>query len=163
MNRKITAVLMAQIMIFTLMVMVSCGKDEEEAPEAGRLASELKEDDKIVDDPALENEVEDAVILPIKHDEEDFIGNWRAVSEQAEYLYGKVYLKINEDGTWKGSVTDEPLKGKWKTYDQGIAIKDDQGLVYWKLYYGADGVLMFQDIEDPDVGPIVLKPGPASN
>lgn len=159
MNKRITALLLALIMVLSAGVMSSCFKDEEEdTVESEMLKREMNIEENDFEDPAFENEEDGAEIVTVPHDEKDYIGIWQAPSERAKYLWGNINLKINEDGTWKGNITEENFRGKWKYDGSGIIIKSNDAVINWRLFYAQDGTLMCQDNEEED-DPIVLKPG----
>lgn len=155
MNKRLT-ILLSIILAFSLMFATACSKDDDEEFEDAEMpmSEEIVEDE--AEDPVLDKEVEDATIVSRTATEDEFYGTWSAISEKAEYLYGNIDLKINEDKTWKGNVTEISLKGKWKPYQGGIRIKDSDGLIDWKLYFTMDNVMLMEDLEDPG-NPIVLK------
>lgn len=142
-------------------VFTACSREEEDTPESIGLEKQLDVEDNDFDDPSYDNEADGADIMKAPHEKEDFYGNWAAPSDRAEYLFGNVNLKIKEDGTWKGNVSDIKVSGRWRHDGTGIIIKDKEGYINWRLFYEADGTLMFEDIEQPDDSPLVLKPGPA--
>lgn len=121
--------------------------------------STTSEDDPGSDlnDPAFKNEEDGAEPVSVKHDEEDFMGKWSATSEHAKFLFGNVDLKISDDGSWSGNITEENFSGKWKYDGTGIVIKSDDGLINYSLFFVTDGTLMFNDNDDPDMTPLVLK------
>ena len=146
--------MLVQIACFT-----ACSKDEEASdPVSDSLKREMKIDDNDFEDPAFDNEIEGAEITTIPRKEDAFIGTWEAPSDKAAYLYGNVNLKINDDHTWSGNITNESFQGKWMAYQSGIVIKDNEGFINWRLYYTSDGTLMFSEVKDPEIA-LVLKPG----
>ena len=158
MNKRIAALFLAVFMTFSLGVMSACGGEEEDTVESEMLKREMQIEDNDFEDPAYSNEEDGAEVVEMPHAEEDFIGIWQAPSDRAAYLWGNVNLKINEDGTWKGNITEEPFHGKWKYDGSGIVIKSSDTLIDWRLYYAADGSLVFENNEERG-DPLVLKPG----
>lgn len=159
MKNKIVSVVLVVSVVFSASALVSCSK--EESYEAENLKRQMKIENNDLENPAYENEEDGVVLSPKKHNEEDFVGNWKAPSDRAEYLYGNVNLRINEDGTWSGNITEESFQGRWKYNGTGITIRDSEGIINWELFYDADGTLMFKDRDEPE-DPLVLKPGPGS-
>ena len=156
MNKYKISLLLCVCMVFSFTFSACFGSDDDET--VGEklkrpLAQEPKSD---FDDPAYENEQDGAEIVPTAHEEEDFIGKWKATSDYAEYMYGNVSLTINSDHTWKGNITDENFSGKWSAGNPGIFIRDTGGIIEWNLFFVADGNLVFKNLDDPDVT-IVLK------
>ena len=163
MMKKILAYFLVILIGISSLSLISCSRDEEEStPEADGLKRQMKREENDFDDSAYDNEEDGVDLNPIQHKEEDFIGTWNAPSDRAQYLYGNVNLKIKDDGTWSGKITDEKFSGKWKYNGTGITIKDNEGIINWQLFYNADGTLMFKDMDEPEDA-IVLKPGPGSN
>ena len=159
MNRRITAAFLAFIMTASVGFMTSCKKDEEESTvESEMLKREMYIEDNDFEDLAYDNEADGAELVTMPHDEKDYIGTWQAPSEQAKYLWGNINLRIKEDGTWTGNITEESFHGRWKYDGSGIIIKSSDTLIYWKLFYVQDGTLMCQDQENDDEA-VVLKPG----
>lgn len=135
-------------------------KEEESDPVSENFKKRITEEAETdFDDPSLDYEQDGAEPVAVDRDEKDFIGNWEGKSERVEYLFGNVNLSIKEDGTWKGNVTEEKLRGKWHYTGSSIIIKDTDDLINWELYYTADGVLLFKDLEEPEDS-FVLKKGP---
>ena len=107
---------MAFIMTASVGFTTSCKKDEEESTvESEMLKREMQIEDNDFEDPAFENEADGAEVVTMPHDEKDFIGAWQAPSEQAKYLWGNINLRIKEDGTWTGNITEESFHGRWKS------------------------------------------------
>ena len=158
MNKRITALLLATVMIFSMGIMSSCSSEEEDTVESEMLKRQMNIEENDFEDPSLSNEEDGAEIVTMPHDEKDYVGVWQAPSERAKYLWGNINLKINEDGTWKGNITEENFRGRWKYDGSGVVIKSNDAVIYWKLFYAQDGTLMCQDMEEED-DPIVLKPG----
>ena len=147
-------------MLMQIACMTSCStkKDEDNDPVAKNLKRQMKIEENDFEDPAYDNEVEGAEIVSAPRKEDSFVGTWVAPSDKAEYLYGNVNLKINEDHTWNGNITDEAFHGRWMPYQSGIIIKDTEGAINWMLFYTSDGTLMFSEVKDPEIS-LVLKPG----
>ena len=158
MNKRITALLLAAVMAFSMGIMSSCSSEEEDTVESEMLKREMNIEENDFEDPAYSNEEDGAEVVTMPHDEKDFVGMWQAPSERAKYLWGNINLKINEDGTWKGNITEENFRGRWQYDGSGIVIKSNDTLIYWKLFFAQDGTLMCQDMDNED-DPVVLKPG----
>ena len=156
MNKRKLTILLSILLTMTLIFVTACSKDDEDYDGAESQQLNIEDDKYMEDDPALNKEVEEAVIVSRTASEDEFVGSWTATSEKAEYLYGNIDLRINDDKTWKGNVTEISLRGKWVPYQEGIRIKDSDGLIDWKLYFTLDNVMLMEDIEDPG-NPIVLK------
>ena len=158
MNKRITALLLAAVMAFSMGVMSSCSSEEEDTVESEMLKRQMNIDDNDFEDPAFSNEEDGAEPITMPHDEKDFVGIWQAPSERAKYMWGNINLKINEDGTWKGNITEENFHGKWKYDGSGIIIKSSDTIINWRLFYASDGTLMCEEVEEPGDA-VVLKPG----
>lgn len=159
MNKKIISLFLVCLLISSAALLSSCKKEEEEKPSgvSTGLKQQMKESEDF-EDPAYKNEEDTAVLVNTPHPEEDYIGKWTASSDHAEWLYGNVNLKINDDHTWSGNITDESYSGRWTYTNQGVVIKDTKGYINWKLYFVADGSLVFEDNDQPGTA-IVLKKG----
>ena len=149
--------ILAILVLIASFSMVACSKSNDEEGLSSDNNPQLSREESDYDDPSFINEEEDATLITISHKEEDFYGTWETKSEKAEYMYGNVKLKINDDHTWSGNITGEKLKGKWTAVDTGIIIKDADGLIYWNLFFVSDGSLMFKDLDVEDSAALVLK------
>ena len=159
MNKRITALLLVLVMTLSMGTLSACkGSEEEDTVESEMLKRQMNIEENDFEDPAYANEEDGAEVVTMPHDEKDFVGMWQAPSERAKYLWGNINLKINEDGTWKGNITEENFRGRWKYDGSGIIIKSNDTLINWKLFYAQDGTLMCQDLDNED-DPVVLKPG----
>ncbi len=156
MNKKHLSILISILLTLSLVFMTACAHDDYagQDEEGGQQTSEETADNESTD-PAYDYEIEDAEIVSRAAEEKEFYGSWTATSEKAEYLYGNIDLTIKDSKTWKGKVTNISVKGTWEPYEDGIRIKDQEGLIDWKLYYTDDDVLLVEDCEDPG-NPIVL-------
>ena len=161
MNKRITALLLMLTLLASIAVLSACSKDEDTV-ESEMLKREMNIEDNDFEDPAFFNEEDGAEVVTKPHEEKDFIGIWQAPSERAAYLYGNINLKINEDGTWKGNITEENFHGKWRYDGSGINLRDSDGFINWKLFYASDGTLMVDDNDEPG-DPLVLKKGKMNN
>jgi hypothetical protein len=157
MKNKLISICLMIMLIFSVLVLTACNSKEEESTESESVKKELKIDEDDFEDPAYYNEDDGAEPITEAHDEEDFYGRWEGTSERVKYLFGNVNLKINEDGTWKGNVSETPLHGKWHYDGKQIIIKDTEGLVNWRLYYATDGTLLFEDLEDKGMSFVLKK------
>ena len=158
MNKKILSAALVLLMALSSLTFASCdlfgiGDDSDSGSGSGTQT----QSDSDFDDPAFENEMDGAELVVVPHKEKDFYGKWATASQQAEYLFGNVELKIDKDGSWSGNITDEKFKGKWQYTDSGLRIKDKEGIINWELFFVEDGSLMFKDLDDPDLTPLVLK------
>lgn len=131
--------------------------EEAETPESQQAKKEMNIDDADIDDPSLKNEQDGADLTGVGMPESAFYGNWRAPSDQAQYLYGNVDLSINSDKTWKGNITDEDFEGTWTHDGSTLTIKDNEKIINYRLYFVTDGTLMLMDLDDPETMSIVLK------
>lgn len=156
-NRIISSLVILMIVVSSL-TLISCRKDDsaDDRPESAGLKQQMRPANNDFDDPSLDNEIEGAEITPVDHDEMDFVGSWYAPSDKAEYLYGNVNLKINEDHTWSGNITEEKFQGRWRAGGTGILIQDSNHLINWQLFFDADGTMMFNEVRDPEIC-LVLK------
>lgn len=165
MYKKLISLTLISMIIASGAILTGCfgGEEEESDPVSDNLKKQIVEEDETdFDDPSLDYEQDGAEPVAVGHDEKDFYGNWEGKSERVEYLFGNVNLSIKDDGTWKGNVTEEKLKGKWKYTGKSIIIRDTDDLINWELYYTSDGVLLFKDLEEPEDS-YVLKKGPKVN
>lgn len=164
MNKKLTAAVLALSVVFSAAVFSGCslfGDDEEDTVESENLKRQMNIEDNDFENPKYDVEDDGAEPVYVKHDKEDFVGNWVATSNRAEYSWGNVNLKIMEGGKWKGNITEEDMHGKWTPYGKGVLLKDSDELINWTLYFTAEGTLVFEDNEDPGDA-IVLEKGPRS-
>ena len=159
MNKKLTAAVLALSMVFSAAVFSGCslfGDDEEDTVESENLKRQMNIEDNDFENPTYQYEEDGAEPMTVPHDENDYIGLWTATSNRSEYLWGNVDLKINEDGTWKGNITEETFTGKWVYTKKDVIIKDKEGFIYWRLFFADDGNLMFENMEEPG-DPLVLE------
>ena len=156
MKRKWTALFIAMVFVLVSGTLSGCSK-EEITPESEQLNREMGYETSDFDDPAYQWEEDGAELISVPHKKEDFIGNWKATSNQAEYLWGNVDLKIREGGKWSGNITEEDLHGKWFSDGTGIILKDSEKIINWRLYFTPDNILVFEEIEEPGDA-TVLKP-----
>lgn len=143
------------------MTLASCdlfGVDSDDTGTTGTGSGQKHklESDNDFDNPDYADEEDEAVVIAVQHNEEDFYGRWSVKSDKAEYLYGNVDLKIRDDHTWSGNITEEDFHGKWQAGSNGIIIKDTEGIIHWNLYFTSNGQLVFKDMDDPDTTPLVL-------
>lgn len=165
MRKKMISILMIALLLLSSMVFAACRKEVDEDKTASvdidELADDIESEDDYVDpnpdDPAYDNELDGAEPVMTVHEEKDFYGKWSATSERAHYVFGNVDLVINDDGTWSGNIVEEDFSGTWEYEDSGLFIKSSDGLIDWNLFFVEDGSLMFKDLEDPDLAPLVLK------
>lgn len=166
MKKRILSLALIFALIFSSMVLASCKKGEEEEATSEADFEEIYEEELDTDseefedmdsDPAYENEMDGAEPVMVAHEEKDFYGTWSARSERAHYVFGNVDLVINEDGTWTGNIVEEDFSGTWEYVDSSLNITSSDNLIKWNLFYVEDGSLMFKDLDDPDLAPLVLK------
>ena len=161
MNKRITAFLLMLTLLLSTGVLSAC-RTVQNTVESERLKQEMDIEDNDFENPAYSNEEDGAEVVTKAHDKEDFIGTWEATSKRAAYLYGNINLKINEDGTWKGNITEENFHGNWRYDGSGIIIKDSEAIINWRLFYATDGTLMVENNEEPG-DPLVLEKGSFGN
>ena len=162
MNKRITALMLALLMIFSAAVMSSCNgqksKNDGLKEDIDQL-DELEEYDNgesDFDNPIYDDEQDGAEVVRESHDVEDFYGKWRATSNHAAYLYGNIDINIKKDGTWKGNITDENFSGAW-TYDGSqMVIKDREGVIDFTMFYNDKGIMHVVNNEEPE-DPLVLE------
>ena len=165
MRKKIISVLLIALLLLSSMVFAACKKSaDEEATDTvdiDELMEQEAEADDFVpddpDDPAYDNEADGAEIVKVGHKQEDFYGSWSAKSQQAHHLFGNADFTINEDGSWTGNIVEEDFQGKWIYEDESVIIMSDDGLINYRLFYVQDGSMMFEDLDDTDLTPLVLK------
>ena len=166
MRKKMISILLIASLLLSSMALAACKKssdDEEKAAsvDIDELAEEVESEDDYVDpdpdDPAYDNELDGAEPVMTAHDENDFYGKWSATSERAHYVFGNVDLVISDDGTWSGNIVEEDFSGKWEYKDSSLYITSSDDLIKWNLFFVEDGSLMFKDLDDPDLAPLVLK------
>ena len=152
-----------QLMVLMLSVSIgaafftACSKeDESDSAETEVIKNELNIEGDYFEDEDYMNEDDGAELITTPHDESDYVGKWVAPSERAEYLYGNVNLKLNDDHSWSGNITEENFKGRWAYDGKQVVIKSSDRIIHWNLFYVADGNLMCDDLDDPGK-PLVLK------
>lgn len=156
MLKKISTIALCLMLLLTLFT-TACSKEEEtDDSDTSVIKKELDKANSDYNNPEYLKEQDGAEIVVVPHDQKDYIGTWVAPSDYAEYLYGNVTLRIFEDNTWNGNITNESFKGKWYPDGSGIVIKDGEGIINWTLFYEGDGNLMFRNADDPDIA-LVLK------
>ena len=96
----------------------------------------------------FDEEADDAELSFSKTDVANYYGTWKATSDQAMYLYGKLELTINEDNTWSGIVVDEKESGKW-SYD-GTRMELTSEFFNVSLSFTDDGTLVMQEDREED-------------
>lgn len=159
MNNRIISGAMVFLMLSASLMFTACdlfGTDDDSDADGGS-SGVVREQPDDYDDPAYDNEADEAELVEIPHEKDDYIGSWSAMSEQAKYLFGNVDLKIYKDGNWSGNITEESFNGKWKYTNSSVIIVDSEGIIRWRLFFVSDGSLMFEDLDDPDLTPLVLK------
>lgn len=122
------------------------------------------QDVELEDDPTTKNydngivyedETEGSQVHTEKSGPEGFIGSWTAKSGQAAYFYGNVDIKIDTNGTWKGNITEEELRGKWIEKDGGLYLTSE--IFNCTLKKSPEGHLIMQeDIEDSDEEGVIV-------
>ena len=108
----------------------------------------IEEEGNDYENPAYDNEQEDAVVNETTADENAFYGKWVANSNRAHYLYGNINLDIKEDGSWTGNITEEDYSGTWSYNGEYITLESE--LVNCDLFFAEDGQLMFRDHTFPE-------------
>ena len=98
---------------------------------------------------AFDEESDGAVVETVEKDVSDFFGEWEATSDQGLYLYGSIDITVNEDGTWDGEITEEPLSGTWE--DQGDHIHMNNEIFSFDLAFSNSGNLVLIDTDSDDV------------
>ncbi|HHW94871.1 MAG TPA: hypothetical protein GX736_02940 [Mogibacterium sp.] len=141
MNRKkiigIFCVAMLCLSVFT-----GCVKDEE--PEVIYDPDEVEEEyDNGI---AYEEEEEGAELTFSESSEDAYIGTWESTSGKAAYLYGNIEITIKSDYTWKATIADEPLSGKWKATEKSIELTSE--LFNASLSFTDKGTLILQEDRD---------------
>ncbi len=153
----IIAVIAAAAAVFA----IASGRDEKSA-DSGESADmtldqqideeieslEIEEEGNDFDNPAYDNEMEDAEVKETNAAEDAFYGKWTATSNRAHYLYGNIDLEIKNDGSWTGNITEEDYSGTWSYNGEYITLESD--LVNCDLFFAEDGQLMFRDHTFPD-------------
>lgn len=159
MKKRIISGAVIFLMISASLMFTACdlfGTDDDSDADSGS-PGVVREQPDDFDDPAYDNEADEAELVEMPHEKDDYIGSWSARSEQAQYLFGNVDLKIYKDGKWNGNITEEAFSGKWRYTNSAVIITDSEGIIRWRLFFVADGSLMFEDLDDPDLTPLVLK------
>ena len=166
MRKRIISLLLIASLLLSCMALAACKKsadDEEQSAsvDIDELAEDIEGEDDYEDpnpdDPAYDNELDGAEPVMTAHDEKDFYGKWSATSERAHYVFGNVDLVISDDGSWSGNIVEEEYTGTWEYKDSSLNIKSSDNLINWNLFFVEDGSLMFKDLDDPDLAPLVLK------
>ena len=144
------------IVLSVLTLCVSCAPKEgtvEEEPDSSvdsSVANQIDPDSEIIVQPepkgvSFDEEEEGATIVKVKTDPSMFVGRWKSTSDRADYLYGNVDLKINEDGTWSADITGEKLKGKWK--DMGDYLHMTNDLFSFNVFFNEKGHLLMEEVD----------------
>ena len=166
MRKKIISVLLIALLLLSSLVFAACKKSSDEDVSDTVDIDELMEEEAEADewdgpddseDPAYVNEMDGAEIVRVGHNQEDFYGSWSAKSQQAHHLFGNADFTINKDGSWTGNIVEEDFQGKWIYEDESVIIKSDDGLINYRLFYVQDGNMMFEDLDDANLTPLVLK------
>ena len=163
MKRRITALMLILMMIFSAAALASCGNSDgnsDEAPDTDTgneyeddyldSLMELEEGPSDFDQPKYESEEDGAEVVKAEHPAEDFYGMWEATSKRSAYIYGNVDVNIKKDGTWKGNITEEDFHGTWAYENGSVVIKDTEHVIDFTLFYNDDGYLMFCNNEIPE-------------
>ena len=129
------------VLIMMMSVAVSCGKDNGDDNQGDKNPTEHTQTES-----ESEDEDTDMEIKPEKADLSEFYGTWTASSDKAEYMYGNVDITINEDGTWKGNITDEDLSGTWKKVDNYIVCSSK--LFTFNVLKSTNGNIVMQETDD---------------
>ena len=151
--KKYIALLLALLML--CIPLTACSGSDADT-DAGDAAVEEEPDyaDPNAEDPEIiyqpeskgiffEEEAEDAELSMVKSDPSAFVGSWEATSDQAVYFYGNVDITINDDGTWKGNITEEDCTGTWE--DQGDHLHMVCDLFSFDLAFEEGGSLIMTD------------------
>ena len=129
------------VLLMMMSVAVSCGKDNGDDNQGDKNPTEHTQTES-----ESEDEDTDMEIKPEKADLSEFYGTWTALSDKAEYMYGNVDITINEDGTWKGNITDEDLSGTWKKADNYIVCSSK--LFTFNVLKSTNGNIVMQETDD---------------
>ena len=125
------------------------GEDEDTSAAGGGTVITDDSDDEEDDEGIYFAEEEDyGEVEKGSSEPEDFVGTWVSTSDRAEHYYGNIELKIAKNGSWKGDITGEKLKGTWK-YDKGVVHMDDTVLDFdFDLTFNKDGTLIMSEAVD---------------
>lgn len=145
--KKITVFILT---LFMAASMLSACSSSDSKPSAGQDAdtsgveNEVDPNSEIFVQPdgngiRFEQETEGLIIEKVKSDPGKYFGSWKATSDKAMYLYGNVDITVNEDGTWKGNITEEDLQGSWE--DKGDHLHLTSDLFSFDLAFDKDGTL----------------------
>ena len=168
--KKAIAALIAVLLIAVVAVFVfesrDASKEKDKASQSADVSTEAEYDeiddkfappeDAVYEDEGdydngitFDEESEDAEVDLVTAKPNDFVGHWEATSGQAYYLYGGIDITIETNGTWKGTITDESLRGKWVERDGGIYLTSE--LFNCSIKKSADGkMIMQEDYQDSD-------------
>ena len=160
------------LLIFTIILTMglfttACSKDDEDANANSNSSLDLDAEDSEDDaDPDLkenpskgisyDEENDEAVIKRTKSDSTRYFGSWTALSDKAEYLYGNIDIKINEDGTWSGDITGEKLKGKWTNKGDHLHMQNE--LFSFDLTFDTSGnLVMIETGSDGVINTVLVR------
>lgn len=147
---KLITLLAIVLMLSFCMVFTGCGSDDELTDDdIDYIMNEGAEDAPEADPKQV------AKAKALNQDTNNFIGKWKATSDEAKNLYGSLEISINEDGTFDADVTGESFSGTWTKVDNGISYTSE--LMKGKIYYGDYGKLVIEDNENGDIRVVLNK------
>lgn len=158
-NKKYMIFIIALIAMLAAasMAFVSCSKDKADNTADTETAAEEEEENVVDTNESFENgivfdeEEEGADIVKVEAPDEDFFGSWEATSDMANYLYGNFDITINDDGTWKGNITETDFTGKWTKEGKDLHVVSDDGDIDLTFAFTESGSLVMQrDVSDED-------------
>ena len=153
MKKTIPVIVAILVIIAAIAIVVSIRNSSSKGNEdSSGISGEITERED--SDVSYTDENEDEPLQIVKKEPKAFYGTWEAPSDKATGLYGNIDITIKEDGTWKGSITEEPLSGKW--VEQGDHLHMINDLFSFDLAFSNTGNLVFIDRE-ADNTVIVLK------
>lgn len=107
---------------------------------------------------SYKEEGDNYTVKKVKASPEMFIGTWRSTSDRAIYYYGDVELTIKDNGTWKGIITEEDVKGTWTFSGNTMHMNDVVVDFDFDLAFNNTGkLLMIERLEDGELHTVLTR------
>ena len=142
-KKKLFIIIGIALAIILIIVLAVSTNSEETTGSPSKEKQPIEPVELIEPDKQYAEELEEYDNNFVAQNIEMFYGDWQTTSDHAEYLFGNIYLTINEDGTWSGTIAETPLDGKWKAKGLGLYCKCD--LIDFTLTFTDSGALLYQE------------------